>query len=225
MGACSPGDAHDLHMRHWTTRKYWIGFILFAVVLHLVLLLTVKRSFLSMFLRPIGRSATPEHGSPFSPDAIITVPLAPDEESAEAQVERPVISDEPERRERIDDTPASGHSASPNAATDDLGGQDQIPLGSSGSAHAVSIPPKPLEIAWPDTRGLKKCLGESIDLRMLIADDGRILRIETAGGGSPRECVEAAKAAARKIVFQPGLVDGKRTEMWTEIRIDFRDRR
>ncbi len=157
---------HHLEMKRWTTRTQWLAFILLAVILHLILLLTVKRSFLSIFLEQIPRDA-PSHGgfspgaitdrrAPFSPDAIITVPIIIDEEAGERPIEQPVISEDAAREEPPGGSLPSGSSEPQGSGEGGLGGDDQIPLISSGAAHAVIIPPKPVEIAWPDTRGLRR---------------------------------------------------------------------
>ncbi|MBI4719637.1 MAG: hypothetical protein HY770_00030 [Chitinivibrionia bacterium] len=212
-------------MKRLTTRSYWLGFILIAVALHLVLLLTVKRSFFSIFLKSTPSGEQPDRGAPFSPDAIITVPVTFDDESSERTIERPVIAEDSERPPAASDSASLGLSPHHRFAFDGPAGSAETPLRSPSEDRAEPIPPKPVEIAWPDIRGLKKCLGESIEFHILVADSGRILRIEAVDANAPPECVTAATVAARKIVFLPGLIDGRPAEMWTRIRIDFRDRR
>jgi hypothetical protein len=85
----------------------------------------------------------------------------------------------------------------------------------------IKIPPRPLQITWPDTRDLEHCLGQHIDVRIQVDEDGSILRIEAGELDHPEDCLEAALKSAREIVFAPGRINGKPARMWTQIQIDF----
>ena len=65
-------------------------------------------------------------------------------------------------------------------------------------------------------------MGKHVDVRIRVSDSGQILIAEPASGDIPDDCAAAALKAARRIVFLPGMQDGRPTTMWTEIRIDFR---
>lgn len=211
-------------MKRQSTAKYWMGFILIAVIIHLLLLLTVKRSFFSIFLKPISQPSQTESSSSFAPDAIITIPIVLEDEVNEEPAEKVVLSDEAKDERAVDTRQPSGAVPGDRIDLHDLIGDSEMPLVSPGSEQAVLIPPKPLELAWPDTRGLKRCLGESIELRILVARDGTILEIRVVDQSRPQPCIDAALSAARKIVFTAGLANGEPAEMWTQIRIDFRER-
>lgn len=212
-------------MKRQDTAKYWLGFILAAVLFHLLLLLTVKTSVFSIFLKPISEPSETRTSSPFAPDAIITIPVTLEDEVREQAAEVPAASDRATDQHPVDIRPPSGGAPDQPPNVDELIGDGDMPLQSPGSDRAVLIPPRPVEIAWPDTRNLKQCVGESIELQILVAVDGTIKEITVVDSTHPRECIEAARTAAAKIVFIPGRADGVPTEMWTHIRIDFRERR
>ena len=101
-----------------------------------------------------------------------------------------------------------------------------MPVGRKGpGAELVEIPPRPLEITWPDTHDLKHCIGHQIDVRIQVDEDGTILNVEVDDTGQPSDCVMAALESAREIVFSPGLINGKPAKMWTQIRIDFKKKK
>jgi TonB family protein len=79
-----------------------------------------------------------------------------------------------------------------------------------------------VEITWPDTRQLRHCLGEDIDVRIEVDEDGTVLSVEPVDKKQPKDCMRAAIESARAIVFEPGEVDGVPTRMWTQVRIEFR---
>ena len=113
----------------------------------------------------------------------------------------------------------------PDISLDEMLGEAAHTLPQGPGVNDVQIPPRPLEITWPDTRELKHCLGHQIDVRIEVGEDGAILQIEVEEEGHPPDCVLAALQSARQIVFAPGRVGGKPTAMWTQIRIDFEKRK
>jgi TonB family protein len=78
-----------------------------------------------------------------------------------------------------------------------------------------------VEITWPETRRLKHCIGRSVDVRILVGENGAAQKVEASGGGMDADCLDAALEAARRIKFEPGRVGGKASAMWTQVRIDF----
>jgi hypothetical protein len=106
----------------------------------------------------------------------------------------------------------------------DLLGEPQTLPSNIGLAKAM-IPPRALEITWPDTRNLKHCLGHNIDIKIKVDADGSILSAEAVGAGHPADCVRAALESAKRIVFEPGLIGGRPAAMWTQVRIDFRKKK
>jgi TonB family protein len=96
---------------------------------------------------------------------------------------------------------------------------------STPSTRAAVVPPRPVEITWPETEKLGHCLGLGIDIRIRVGADGAVLDVESAPGDHPPDCTRAALEAARRIRFRPGTVDGKAEVMWTDIRIEFRRQR
>jgi TonB family protein len=96
-------------------------------------------------------------------------------------------------------------------------------LGGSGSGGGGggAVPPRPVEITWPDTRRLAHCVGLRIDVRIRVDAQGRVERVEPATPGAASECVTAALETAKQIKFTPGTVAGKPATMWTQVSIDF----
>ncbi|MEJ2722620.1 MAG: energy transducer TonB, partial [bacterium] len=133
--------------------------------------------------------------------------------------ERPTI--EPTDRPRASKT---GAPSPPDVSLDNLLGDASQTLPQGPGANLVQIPPRPLEITWPDTRKLKHCLGHQIGVRIQVAEDGAILHVAVDEEGHPPDCVAAALESARRIVFAPGKINGKPAKMWTQIRIDFKER-
>jgi TonB family protein len=88
----------------------------------------------------------------------------------------------------------------------------------------AAIPPRPIEITWPETRQLKQCIGQSVNVRIWVSEKGTVKDVKVAGDGMLPACAEAALAAARHIRFEPGRQGGVPVTMWTEVRIDFQKR-
>jgi len=229
-------------MHRTNRRKEWLVIIGVAILLHLVLFLSIKPEFFAMFKKSLSGSAGGGEvpAAAALPDAIITLEIDIDESDgepaeppprraataqhpAETPREKPVTrANENENRERPSEKTGAGKALE---AVDlkNLIGQDPatLPYDATGSGE-VKIPPRPLEITWPDTRKLKHCLGHQIDIRIQVDEDGRVLRVEPVEADHPSDCVRAALDSARRIVFEPGRVNGVPIRMWTQIRIDFR---
>jgi len=93
--------------------------------------------------------------------------------------------------------------------------------GGSGTTGGGTVPPRPIEITWPDTRKLSHCVGLRIDVRIRVDALGRVERVEPASTGLPEDCVRAALDTAKRIKFTPGTVDGKPATLWSLVTIDF----
>jgi hypothetical protein len=88
-------------------------------------------------------------------------------------------------------------------------------------AAGGTVPPRPIEITWPDTRKLSHCVGLRIDVRIRVDELGRVERVEPASTGLPDDCVRAALETAKRIKFTPGTVAGKPATLWSLVTIDF----
>jgi hypothetical protein len=104
----------------------------------------------------------------------------------------------------------------------DLVNDAQAPLPGSPATRSAVIPPKPVEITWPETKKLRHCLGMRITVRIRVGERGEIIRVEPVRNDLPPDCTAAAMRAARRIVFLPGKINGNPAEMWATIQIDFR---
>ena len=93
--------------------------------------------------------------------------------------------------------------------------------GDAGQPPPGVVPPRPVEITWPDTRKLSHCVGLRIDVRIRVDETGRVERVEPASQGLPPDCVRAALDTAKRIRFMPGTVGGKPAVLWSLVTIDF----
>lgn len=112
----------------------------------------------------------------------------------------------------------------PDLDVGDLTEQDAGPRAGMASTEAASVPPRPVEITWPETRKLKQCVGQSVNVRILVSEQGAVKDVELVPSSILPECADAALAAARHIRFEPGKTGGIAATMWTEVRIDFQRR-
>jgi len=208
-------------IRH-PSRK-WIVIVTLAILAHLVLLLTFKTEYLEVFRQKLVDSPGVSSPSAAPRNAIIVIPLEVESDEPE------VVDVEPHPVEppRPAVSKVDGRGDSPTATVNilDVVGQAQAPIPSTPGTASAIVPPRPVEITWPETEKLGHCLGLQIDIRIRVGDDGTIMRVEPAQSGYPADCTQAAIDAAERIRFLPGTVDGHAKAMWTQIRIEFRRQR
>ena len=219
--------------------KQWLVIVGIAILLHLVLFLSVKPEFFAVFKSSASGGGGDIPAMAAMPDAIITLEIEIDESTDEPvrPVKDPQQADEP--AEVADDTPAENvrESEQPNKPAEKDGpseaennfdietliGEDPVTRPGDQSGHGeVKIPPRPVEITWPDSDDLEECLGHDIDVRIQVDENGDILRVDAGDADRPEDCIEAALDSARRIVFEPGTVNGIPIKMWTQVRIHFR---
>jgi len=222
FGAQRPcGRASPVRKRKHT--KQWLFFVAAAVVLHFLLVLYIKPSFFVLFNKsPEIATETSTRGR-IHPDAILYIPIEI-EENEEKPTER--ISEESDIEKPIDPTdrqtfPKPQRPAKNHVNIEDFLGESSQTLPQAPGTAVVKIPPRPLEITWPDTRDLRHCLGHHIDVRIQVGENGKILQLQPEEGDYPADCLSAALDSARRIVFAPGQINGRPVRMWTHIRIDF----
>jgi outer membrane biosynthesis protein TonB len=206
-------------------RHLWLWLVVasVAVIFHLLVLVYVKPSYLS-FLLPSPHAPT---GGASVPDAILYVPLELDEPTGDQTVTHLIQEPDAEDTAPPTDELTPPSERAPIGLPSDIGdiaSDASRPLPQGPETDIVKIPPRPVQITWPDTRRLKHCLGHQINVRVQVDEDGRILHVEPVPSSSPPECVRAAVQCAEQIVFAPGRINGRAIKMWTEIRIDFRKR-
>lgn len=112
----------------------------------------------------------------------------------------------------------------PDLDVDDVLDQAPAPRGGASSSASAAVPPRPVEITWPETRELKQCIGQSVNVRIWVSETGQVKDVEAVPSGVLPACENAALAAARRIRFEPGRQGGVAVTMWTEVRIDFQRR-
>ena len=216
-----------MRTREDSKRKWWV-IAAIVLALHLILLVSVRPEFFDLFLRDIhapsgGRSP----GAASLPDAIIAIQV--DVEDAETEIplevaEKPSAVAPPHPVPR-----ASGGSGDAESfQTIDLGeilGDAAQPREGGATRRQETVPPRPVEITWPETRRLKHCIGRHVDVRILVGEDGGIRDVVPEAGDIAPDCLKAAVDAARRIKFTPGRVGGKPAELWAQVRIDFEEKR
>jgi len=213
--------------RERSSKRVWWVLVALVLLVHLAILVFVRPEFLQFFLRdiesPAGAGA--RRGATSSPDAIIAIQI-------DIEAEDPVLPP-PESATRTP-SEASKPTASPQPGTEDaletmdlgeLLGETRAPRAGRGGAPRETIPPRPVEITWPETRRLKHCIGSHIDVRILVGADGAIRRVEPQPNDLPPDCLASALDAAAKIKFSPGRVDGTPATLWAQVRIDFEEKR
>lgn len=115
----------------------------------------------------------------------------------------------------------SGAGAGTGGALDGLGTGARTGGSGSGTAQSAVVPPRPVEITWPDTRRLSHCVGLRVDVRIRVDATGRVERVEPASAGIPEDCMQAALDTARRIRFTPGTIGGEPATLWSVVTIDF----
>jgi hypothetical protein len=210
--------------------------VIIAAVLafHLALLILMRPSFFGLFEAPNPTTAEMGKGDFIPSDSpelqVLTIPIEIEEPADPGPAGEAAEPPAPERRRRIaaeslEPVPAetaSGAGALPDF--ENLPGGSPKPLPRSSGSGEVTIPPRAIEITWPDTRKLKHCLQHRVDIRIRVGDDGAIVAVEPLGGDHPPDCVRAALESAARIVFEPGRINGVPVAMWTQVRIEFRSK-
>ena len=212
-------------MRNKPDAGRWLVIIGAVLAAHFLLFLLIKPSAVQFMRRVVraGEEKVADGGA--EPDAVLSIPIE-FESSYPEQLPVPLVSIDEESEQPPPAPTAQGSPSSPGVpGTSEFGGLigDASRTAPRGAPpDLVRIPPRPLQITWPDTRRLKHCLGHQITVRVQVDESGRILRIEPPDEPHPSDCVTAALQSAGQIVFAPGTIDGRPVKMWTEIRIDFR---
>lgn len=201
--------------------RKWLVIVAVAVLVHLLLLLTFKTEYLEVFRRKLVDDPGVSSLAAAPRDAIIVVPL-----EVESDAPEPVpVEPQPVQPPRRATSPVNGTGDADAVNILDIVGQAQAPKPTQPGTASAIVPPRPVEITWPQTEKLGHCLGLHIDIRIRVGADGRIMRVEPVETGYPADCTQAAIDAAQRIRFQPGTVDGNARAMWTQIRIEFRRQR
>jgi outer membrane biosynthesis protein TonB len=202
-------------------RSQWLLIALIAVLLHLILFISVKQGFFEVFRHSVADTEGASSPRSSLPQAIIVVPIEVESEEAEVAMEEP--QEEPPAEETSTEERQGENVDAVNIL--DVIGESQAPIPSEPSSRSAVVPPRPVEITWPQTEKLGHCLGLEIDIRIRVGREGEVVRVEPVSSGFPADCTQAAIDAAQRIRFRPGTVDGTAEAMWTQIRIEFRRQR
>lgn len=208
-------------------RKWWI-IAAIALAFHLALLLFVEPEYFDFLLRDINApsGASSSRSASSWPDAIIAIQV--DVEDTESDIPAQPLAEPTTAAPAT--VPRDGERTGEDEALEsvdvgDILGAAQAPRAGGGDRRDETIPPRPVEITWPETRRLKHCIGRHADVRILVGEDGRIREVVPQPGDIAPDCLAAALDAARRIKFTPGRVDGKPAELWAQVRIDFEEKR
>jgi hypothetical protein len=210
----------DLNAGRRRKPRFWLLIILIAVAVHLIILFGVKTQYFNVFRKSIDDNIASSSRQASFPDAIVAITVDVEgDETAPVEIVEPPVEQRETNTEQVD-SPNEQDSNSEDVL--DILGDLQTPLPSRPSTQAAVIPPRPIEITWPETKNLSHCLGMHVDVRIHVGINGEILGIDPVDSRIPDDCAAAAVSAAKRIVFLPGTVDGHAKAMWTDIRIDFR---
>ena len=210
-----------LHTR--ARKRQWIAIIVIAVLFHVLLILTVREGFFSLFSRSIAEEEPASGASSSMPQAIIVIPVEAIGEDPEI-VQVVQLEEKPKPPQEVREDRDKREDNTSDLDVENIVGEAQNPLPSQPGGRTPSIPPRPIEITWPETRKLQHCRGIQVDIRIHVGKSGQILDVRLIDNDASPDCLEAALDAARKIVFEPGKLGGKPVPMWTQVRIDFRKR-
>jgi outer membrane biosynthesis protein TonB len=119
------------------------------------------------------------------------------------------------------DVGGSGAGAGTGGGLEGLGTGARTGGAGSGTAPSAVVPPRPVEITWPDTRRLSHCVGLRVDVRIRVDARGRVETVEPVSTGVPDDCMRAALDTARRIRFTAGTVGGEPATLWSLVTIDF----
>lgn len=210
--------------------REWTIIVAAAILFHAVLFFSIRPGFFTAFKKTVADDASPGPSRPFGTNAIVTIAIEIDDQPQDATEQNLVqqpneVATEP-RKQQLE-RPASPRGSPDDEALDveSLTGRSPQTLPQKLGPQGLIIPPRPIEITWPDTRNLRHCLGHNIDVRIEVDERGKVLNVEALGGDHPSDCARAAVESAQRIVFEPGEIDGVATPMWTQIRIEFRKKR
>ena len=196
------------------------------------LLASVRPTAVDDFFRGMGATSEGTSGtSRRAPDAQDTTSLAAviaiDPETNATRiidVTPPPIPPAPSSDDTARTPPATDRELPPPPRDLDVGDlldQAATPRTGGSTPTVAAVPPRPVEITWPETRRLKQCIGRSVDVKILVGEDGRAQKVEAQNAVLEPECLAAALDAARRVKFEPGRVGGLPVAMWTQVRIDF----
>jgi TonB family protein len=207
---------------------HWRRIVIASIALALVLVaLTVRRTAMDVLFHRIELAppdtsttfATGDSGSVIAihidpeTDASGVIDLTPPPRPKPAPVDTATVR--PERPQP---------DAAPDLDLDDVLDQAAGPRGASSAADYAPVPPRPIEITWPETKQLKQCIGQSVNVKIWVSENGAVKDAKVVPSGVLPACADAALSAARHIRFEPGRQGGVAVTMWTEVRIDFQKR-
>ena len=211
-------------------RRIVVASLVLVAVLAFVML-TSRRTAVDVFFQHV-EVAPPDtvHTGPGAAQSIIAFTIDP-ETNTTAEIDvtppppPPPSPPPPTRTDTTTVRPDTTRSdPAPDLDVDELVEHEAAPKGGPAAAGLAAVPPRPIEITWPETRQLKQCIGQSVNVRIWVSEQGTVKDAQVVPGGGLPACADAALVAARHIRFEPGRQGGVPVTMWTEVRIDFQKR-
>jgi hypothetical protein len=197
---------------HRKRALYWAGFIGVALLLHLILFIGIKQGFFEVFRTDVDQAGGASGSSASYPDAIIAIEIEIDDGEEEPVTDpTETTTPTPPTDDPSDNTRQSRGDNPLEINVDALTGEAtfKIPADGGGGGRETAVPPRPVEITWPETKGLGHCLGLEIAIRIEVDREGEVLQVKAMDDSQPGDCTKAALDAARQIRFRPGLVKGR----------------
>lgn len=204
-------------------RRLAIAGLVLAVVL---VMATARRTAVDVLFEPVARAPdTTRAGEAGGPQSIIAFHIDPETNTTGVIDLTPPPLPPPVREDTATVRPDEPRAdPRPDLDLDDLLEREAGPRGGASPAGVASVPPRPVEITWPETRQLKQCIGLSVSVRIHVSEEGKVGDVKLVSAGVLPACAGAALEAARHIRFEPGRHGGIPVAMWTDVRIDFQRR-
>ena len=159
---------------------YWARFILVALLLHALLFVGVRQGFFEVFRKSVQEPGGASSSRASFPEAMyaITIEIEEGEEEPLTEPAEKTTPDPPTTDPSDDAHEGSGEDPLEKIDLDALTGEAavRIPADGGGGGRDTAVPPRPVEITWPETRGLGHCLGldddagppTTVDLRSVM---------------------------------------------------------
>ena len=149
-----------------------------AVLVIAVLLVTARRTAVDTFYHHAVETAPADTGAlppALSPQSIIAFHVDPEtDRSGVIDVTPPPPPPPPPARPDTTTVRPQAPDRSADLDLDDLIDRAADPRGNPAPAGVAAVPPRPVEITWPETRKLRQCIGTSVTVRIWVSEEGKV---------------------------------------------------
>ncbi|MEL7061072.1 MAG: energy transducer TonB, partial [Acidobacteriota bacterium] len=98
---------------------------------------------------------------------------------------------------------------------------DLVEMGAGVKPPKLTVPPKP---RYPEMARRFRKTSATVEVRVLVDENGRVIRAERVGPEQKYGFDDEAVSAAKRARYQPASKDGVPVKMWSNLKIEFRDR-